>query len=147
MDCNWILFRALKMTITNNNCGDQGQDVAMSYTDTITKQVLTEDKNWKNSAKSHHGKKNQRMMTIKCSLQREHLNATWFFPLHSQFQFTKMFNTNVIWQFLATKYKEICFTNILVPTFTKLEIRDNMHTVYLTLKISDTIGIRFMASK
>jgi hypothetical protein len=57
MDWNWILFRALKMTITNNNCGDQGQDVAMSYTDTITKQVLTEDKNWKNSAKSHHGKK------------------------------------------------------------------------------------------
>jgi hypothetical protein len=45
MDCNWILFRALKMTITNNNRGDQGQDVAMSYTDTTTKQVLTEDKN------------------------------------------------------------------------------------------------------
>jgi hypothetical protein len=44
MDCNWILFRALKMTITNNNCGDQGQDVDMSYTDTTTKQVLTEDK-------------------------------------------------------------------------------------------------------
>jgi hypothetical protein len=44
MDCNWILFRALKMTITNNNCGDKGQDVAMSYTDTTTKQVLTEDK-------------------------------------------------------------------------------------------------------
>lgn len=44
MDCNWILFRALKMTITNDNCGDQGQDVAMSYTDTTTKQVLTEDK-------------------------------------------------------------------------------------------------------
>jgi hypothetical protein len=32
------------MTITNNNCGDQGQDVAMNYTDTTTKQVLTEDK-------------------------------------------------------------------------------------------------------
>jgi len=32
------------MTITNNNCGDQGQDVAMSYTDTTTKQELTEDK-------------------------------------------------------------------------------------------------------
>lgn len=44
MDCNWILFRALMMTITNNNCGDQGQDVAMSYTDTTTKQELTEDK-------------------------------------------------------------------------------------------------------
>ena len=44
MDCNWILFRALRMTITNNNCRDQGQDVAMSYTDKTTKQVLTEDK-------------------------------------------------------------------------------------------------------
>jgi len=36
-----------------------------------------------------------------------------------------------MWQFLATKYEEICFTNILVTTFTKLELRDNMHTVYL----------------
>jgi hypothetical protein len=41
---NWIFFSALKMTITNNHCGDQGQDVAMRYTDTTTKQVLTEDK-------------------------------------------------------------------------------------------------------
>jgi len=48
---------------------------------------------------------------------------------------------------LATKYEEICFTNVLVPTFNKLELRDNMHIVYLTLKISDTISARFMTSK
>lgn len=45
-----------------------------------------------------------------------------------------------MWQFLATKYEEICFTNILVPTFTKLELRDNMHKVYLTLKIFETMS-------
>jgi len=44
MDSNWIFFSALKMTIINNHCGDQGQDIAMSYTDITTKQVLTEDK-------------------------------------------------------------------------------------------------------
>jgi hypothetical protein len=43
MGSNWIFLRALKMTITNNHCGDQGQDVAMSYTGTTIKQALTED--------------------------------------------------------------------------------------------------------
>jgi hypothetical protein len=52
-----------------------------------------------------------------------------------------------MWQFLATKYEEIWFTNILVPTFIKLELWDNMHIVYLTLKISDTMSARFMTSK
>jgi hypothetical protein len=42
MGSNWIFFRALKMKIMNNHCGDQGQEVAMSYTDTTIKQALTE---------------------------------------------------------------------------------------------------------
>jgi hypothetical protein len=83
MDSNWIFFSALKMTITNNHCRDQGQDVAMSYTDTTTKQVLTEDKEQlKEFSKGPiMVKKSQWMMTIICSLHPLILSLALIIPI------------------------------------------------------------------
>jgi hypothetical protein len=70
----------------------------MSYTDTTTKQVLTEDKNnWKNSAKSHHGKKksmdddNKMFLT---SRLKHHVSFPCTHNSNSQRRFTQMSSDN-----------------------------------------------------